>query len=435
MKLSLKGWYSRSILALIDALLLNLANTMAFWLRFHNWPPLYNWQAYLKILPWEVASLIGVFYFYGLYSHTNRTSAEVRSATATGVIVNGFLTTAFSFLIVDIGMPRSVFLISTFLQIPLFIVWRLGYRSYMLRTAPSVTVLALGRPDEWQTLTVRAGQFLPRIAMRFAEPDASIDDGLFDDIGAVVMGSVPKPLREQYFIACVARNVPCLWHPDTYDLLVSGAELTTLGETPMFSLASVRVRHGTAVMKRLADIVVAVVGLGIGFPVLALIGLAILIDSGLPILYRQERVTAGGRVFQLIKFRTMVPDAEQHTGPVLASVGDPRITRLGHLLRTTHLDELPQLWNILAGDMSLVGPRPERPVFVDEFKQHIPHYDLRHITTPGLTGLAQVSGSYASSPEDKATYDVHYAKSWSWLKDMAIIVRTIFQFMSRQDPR
>ncbi len=422
--------YQMVILMMADTLFLFIATVLSFVFRF-GWrlPPAYNWHAYQRIGLWQVVTLLIVFYLYGLYGNAgHKTSNELRGAVATSILVNGFLTLGLTFLTVNIGLPRSVFMISIALEIPIFIAWRLAYRSITLRHAPSVNVLAVGLESEWNTLTVQAGQFLPRIRVVYATPGEATEPRRFQNIGAVVLGSVPKTLREAYFLNCMALNIPCLWTPDTYDLLVSGADLTTVGESPMFSLASIRTRHGSAVFKRIADIGVSALGILVGIPIFAVIALAVYLDSGRPILYRQERVAAGGRSFLLLKFRTMVPNAEDSTGPVLATIQDPRITRLGRFLRASHLDELPQLWNILKGDMSLVGPRPERPIFVDQHRQSIAYYDLRHVSTPGLTGLAQVAGSYTSSPEDKAAFDLHYAKSWSWWKDLAIIVQTLFQW-------
>lgn len=423
--------FENIFVALIDILLLNLSNTVSFWIRFHSWPPSYNLEAYFRILPWEAASLLLVFYFYGLYNYANKTSSEMRSVIVTAVIVNGFFTLALTFLLMNIGYPRSVFLISVIIQMPLFGVWHLLHRSYRLRTADSVNVLVVGPQEEWNILTIRAGQFLPRITVQYKSPEDPFEDQDLKPVGAIVMGSLPKELRERLFIAAMVLNIPCLWTPDSYDILVSGAQLTSLGDAPMFSLPTLKVRHGSAMFKRAADVLISSSALLVGLPLYLGIALAIIIDSGRPVLFRQERVTAGGRVFDMIKFRTMVPDAESESGPILAEVDDPRVTRVGRFLRATHLDELPQLWNILVGDMSLVGPRPERPVFVDNFRQNIPHYDLRHLSPPGLTGLAQVAGNYASSPKDKATYDLHYAKSWSWLKDFSIIIQTLFQLRRR----
>lgn len=415
--------------AMIDIILLNFANIAAFWLRFHSLPPSYNWIAYLRLLPWESISLILVFYFYGLYHYANKTSAEMRSSIVTAVLINSFIAMAITFLSVNIGFPRSVFIISVVLQIPLYGVWHLLHRSYMLRTAPAIDVLVIGQEREWPHLAVKAGQFLPRIILHYATPTLAADPLVFRDIGAVVIGQVSIRDRERYFLSALAKNIPCLWAPEPYDVLVAGAQLTSLDNSPMFSLASVRNRGGSFAFKRLADVIVSSVGLILTSPICGLISLITLLDSGAPVLYRQERITSGGRTFNLVKFRTMVPEAELLTGPILAESNDPRVTRFGRFLRSTHLDELPQLWNILVGDMSLVGPRPERPVFVQNFRENVPHYDLRHLTTPGLTGLAQVAGTYDSSAEEKATYDWHYLKTWNWLKDVNIVIQTLIQLL------
>ncbi|MHB1610735.1 MAG: sugar transferase [Sulfobacillus sp.] len=429
-----RRWYPRLLVAVADMVFLFFSTYLAFVIRFRSSPPIYNWHAYQRLSLWQFVTLLMVFYLYGLYGEANhKTSSELRAAVTTSIIVNGFFTLSLLYFLVNIGLPRTVFFLSVGLQIPIFLIWRSMLRSLTLRYAPSINVLAIGTEDEWHDLTVRAGQFLPRIRVVYAIPGEATELQRFENIGAVVLGTVPKSLRERYFLNCMALNIPCLWTPDTYDLLVAGADLTTVGESPMFSLASIRTRHGSAAFKRTADIGVSLLGLVLCSSALGLIALAIYMESGRPIIYRQERVAAGGRTFWILKFRTMVPNAEVLTGPVLSSKEDPRVTRLGRILRTSHLDELPQLWNILKGDMSLVGPRPERPTFVNQHRQSIAYYDLRHVSPPGLTGLAQVAGSYSSTPEDKARFDLHYAKSWSWWKDFSIIVQTLLQWPKRKN--
>lgn len=158
-------------------------------------------------------------------------------------------------------------------------------------------------------------------------------------------------------------------------------------------------------------------------------------DKG-AILYSQERVGQGGKVFRLYKFRSMVPDAENSTGPVWASENDHRVTRVGRVLRATAMDELPQLWNILKGDMSFVGPRPERPGLVEKFCQRIPHYDIRHQIRPGLTGLAQVFGKYDTPPEHKLRYDLVYLKTHDfWLDIRLLSLSFIITFRGKWESR
>ncbi|AUW94579.1 sugar transferase [Sulfobacillus sp. hq2] len=418
----------------IDGFIFLASNLIAFLIRFHLTLPPYNLRAFANLLPWEIISLWVIFYIYGLYDRpTHKTSHEVVSSVTMAIITNSFVSSMISLMLVTIGLPRTVFFLSASIQMMLFLIWRLAYRSWSLRHAPVVTVLAVGEEAEWSALTRRAGQYLPRITMVFQEPKDTNTVIPWYRIGAVVLGTVDIPTKSRYFIECMKHNIPCLWKPDTYDLLVAGSELTSVGEVPMFSLASIRTRHGSAALKRLADVVVSATSLIVLLPLFLVIALVTLLDSGRPVLYFQERVTAGGKHFMLVKFRTMIPDAEAATGPILSQPHDPRVTRCGQFLRTTHLDELPQLWNVLKGDMSLVGPRPERPVFVDQHRQAIDVYDLRHLSTPGLTGLAQVAGSYTSSPEEKAVYDLHYATSWSWFKDLIIVARTLVQLPFKKE--
>jgi exopolysaccharide biosynthesis polyprenyl glycosylphosphotransferase len=161
----------------------------------------------------------------------------------------------------------------------------------------------------------------------------------------------------------------------------------------------------------------------------AVIAALIKCSDGGPVFYRQERTGRDGRNFGLLKFRTMKPDAEKETGPVWAKKDDDRRTAFGEFLRRTNLDEVPQLWNILKGDMSLVGPRPERPHFVNQFRESIPRYMARHKVKSGLTGWAQVHGLRGNtSIHDRVKYDLYYMENWSLLLDIEIIVMTLFAF-------
>jgi len=177
-------------------------------------------------------------------------------------------------------------------------------------------------------------------------------------------------------------------------------------------------------VKRLLDLVIAGGALFLSLPFWLAISAAILLSDGWPVLYRQPRVGWRGRVFQAYKFRSMVKDAERRTGAVLAQEDDPRITPVGRLLRKTALDEIPQLLNIFRGDMSWVGPRPERPEFVRQFVSEIPRYGLRHQVRPGLTGVAQVYGRYHTDPVDKLAYDLYYLEHRSLALDLRLFVRS-----------
>jgi lipopolysaccharide/colanic/teichoic acid biosynthesis glycosyltransferase len=180
-------------------------------------------------------------------------------------------------------------------------------------------------------------------------------------------------------------------------------------------------------MKGTVDFVFALSLLAVLSPVLLLVALVVRCTSRGPVFYVQDRVGRGGRVFRMLKFRTMVRNAEVHTGPVWARPGDPRVTVAGRVLRKYHLDELPQLINVLKGEMSIVGPRPERPVFVRVFDESIPNYSKRHCVRPGITGLAQIIRQYDETIADvrkKLTLDLLYIRRMCWMVDVMILGRT-----------
>ena len=186
-------------------------------------------------------------------------------------------------------------------------------------------------------------------------------------------------------------------------------------------------------VKRIADIAIAALGLIVLFPLMILVGLLVAITSKGPVLYMQERYGQGRKCFRLRKFRTMVNNAEVN-GAQWSQPNDPRITWIGRFLRASRLDELPQLWNVLVGDMSFIGPRPERPDFVDQLEKDIPYYDLRHLVKPGVSGWAQVMYPYGRSVEDalrKLEYDLYYIKNYSLILDVYILFRTIRTVFSR----
>lgn len=189
------------------------------------------------------------------------------------------------------------------------------------------------------------------------------------------------------------------------------------------------------IFKRLLDIGVALVGLILASPIIVLTAILIKLDSRGPIFHRQKRVGKEGRIFTLVKFRSMYIDAEKKTGPVWAQKNDSRVTRVGRIIRKIRIDEIPQMWNVLRNEMSFVGPRPERPYFVEELKKEIPFYTQRLVVKPGITGWAQINYMYGSSREDaleKLQFDLYYIKNMSIFLDIIILLRTIKVVIRRQ---
>lgn len=218
-----------------------------------------------------------------------------------------------------------------------------------------------------------------------------------------------------------------------YEHLTGKVHLDALKPSWLIFSDGFRRPRAIVVLKRVMDTLGALVGLVAAAPLAAVLAVLIKLDSPGPILYRQERVGKGGRSFMLIKFRSMRENAEAETGPVWATDDDRRVTRVGKWLRKFRLDELPQMMNVLRGEMSFVGPRPERPWFVDHLKQSIPYYNLRHAVKPGITGWAQVRYRYGSSVQEtfeKLQYDFYYIKNMSAVLDLTILVETVKTVMA-----
>jgi exopolysaccharide biosynthesis polyprenyl glycosylphosphotransferase len=224
---------------------------------------------------------------------------------------------------------------------------------------------------------------------------------------------------------CTEAGVQLTTMPDIFQILTTSPTVENIDGLPMISLKQTAFNPFNRALKRGFDFVLSLMGIIIFSPLILAIAIFIKLLSPGPVLYKQERVGRKGEIFNLYKFRTMVPDAEKHSGPVLATADDPRKTLLGRVLRRTNLDELPQLINILKGEMSFVGPRPERPYFVETYKTFIPKYMERHRIKPGLAGWAQLHGGYGMPAEEKIKYDLYYIENWSLLLDIKIILKYI----------
>jgi len=213
--------------------------------------------------------------------------------------------------------------------------------------------------------------------------------------------------------------------PGLAEISLRCAGIRQLDDLPLLRVRPLGLSAPQLLVKRAFDLVVATALLVPALLVMGIVATLVKATSIGPVLIRQERVGRGGRPFTMLKFRTMVHHAEDDMGPVFCQAHDPRVTPLGHHLRALRLDEFPQLLNVLRGDMSLVGPRPERPPFVERFEKALPDYHLRHLAPSGVTGLGQIAGRYGTRPEDKLLYDLLYIRHYSLVLDIHIILQTL----------
>jgi exopolysaccharide biosynthesis polyprenyl glycosylphosphotransferase len=410
---------------------------------------------YLEALPIAVTVIVAAVALAGLYERRHLGAApRLADALRTAVLALAMLSTAALLYWRTFQYSRLTIAIAALVFAPAFLVARGVARRLTSRLARSpryrsaavvigggapadalaqalasqpwmavdvVAVVAVGEPSSaWPSAARLAG---------VAEARALLDSGaareVFVALPAASAHLVPPILAEMAQTQADVRVVPDLGGAMTLNpsaAVVGGLPVVSVRERPLYGLR--------AAGKRALDVVLALVLLVLLAPVLLLVTLAVALTSRGPVLFRQERMGLDGRPFRMLKFRTMRADAESASGPVFASRGDPRVTPVGRVLRRLSLDELPQLWNVLRGEMSLVGPRPERAPFIEQFRARLPGYMLRHTVKAGMTGWAQVHGLRGeSSLEERLRYDLEYIDRWSLFLDLEILGRTAVQVL------
>ncbi len=248
-------------------------------------------------------------------------------------------------------------------------------------------------------------------------PDIQKSDG-------VIIGDMPSHERNMILKYCFQNSIRSYSVPKISDILLKSSDELNLFDSPLLLSRNIGLSIEQLFVKRLIDIIGSSIGILISLPFFLIIGISIKLTDGGPVFYTQTRLTKDGKPFQIYKFRTMVQNAEKDGIPRLAAEGDARILPVGRILRRTRLDELPQIYNIFKGDMSLVGPRPERPELVEEFTAEIPEFPCRMKVKAGLTGYAQVYGKYNTTPYDKLKLDLTYIRNYSVFLDLKLIFMT-----------
>jgi exopolysaccharide biosynthesis polyprenyl glycosylphosphotransferase len=245
----------------------------------------------------------------------------------------------------------------------------------------------------------------------------------------VILADLDPVMGELVALAqlCVKENVQFKVIPSFFQIFVSGLHLESISGVPVIGISKLPLDHvHNRLLKQLVDIIGATVGLILSAPIILLFGILIYRESPGPIFYTQTRAGRGGRAFKIYKLRSMKLNAEAN-GPQWTKENDPRRLKIGEFMRKTNIDELPQFWNVLKGDMTLVGPRPERPELIENFKEKITHYNARHHAKPGISGYAQVNGMRGNTDlTERVRYDLFYLENWSLWLDIRIMIKTFF---------
>lgn len=240
-----------------------------------------------------------------------------------------------------------------------------------------------------------------------------------------LISSASKEYKQQIITYCELHGKQLFVVPEVHEIAMRDSELSRVGDIPLFTIDRFRLTEAQSIIKRILDIGIAFIGIILTGPILITSAIFIKAEDGGPVFYRQKRVGINRKEFDIWKLRSMIVDAEKYTGTVCAMENDPRITRTGAFLRSARIDEIPQFFNVLRGNMSMVGPRPERPYFVEQFCRENPEYLLRLSVKPGITGLAQVMANYTTTPENKLKFDLFYIKSYSPFLDLRILFKTV----------
>ena len=249
---------------------------------------------------------------------------------------------------------------------------------------------------------------------------------------AVIINDVPAQIRNDILKFCYQNHIRTYVAPKLTDIIVRGATSINLFDTPLLLVKGNGLTPSQRILKRAMDLVICLpVGI-IALPFMLLTALAIKLEDGGPVFYKQARASLGGKVFDILKFRSMIVDAEKDGRSIPATGHDPRITKVGRFIRATRIDELPQLLNIIKGDMSIVGPRPERVEHMEKYGADIPEFAFRTKVKGGLTGFAQIYGKYNTSPYDKLRLDLMYIENYSFILDVKLILMTLRIMLSKE---
>jgi Undecaprenyl-phosphate glucose phosphotransferase len=446
----------RSFLMGADLFWVAVSWGVAYFLRFHVFPPELGWDP--EVYAWALAGILPVafatFRGRGLYE-PQRTGSLVREV---GGVVSALAVTCVLVLAADAALRSflsramiGVFFVFSAFSVIGFRLCGRGVLRHLRRKGYNLRYLLVVGSGELAQETIDSIHGHPEAGLRVigvltGDParvgrtiqgvkvlgsyDAAKDAVHAHRVDQVILAlpredgdHLEKILAQLDDEVVTVRLIPDLLHVMTLRSSVEdldGLPVINLRESPLVGWA--------ALQKRVFDVATTSVVLLFAAPVMGLIAGAIRLTSGGPVLYSQERMGLDGRVFRMWKFRTMRTDAEAACGPVWTVEGDARRTRIGSFLRKTSLDELPQLWNVLRGDMSLVGPRPERPIFIEQFRREIPGYMLRHKVKAGLTGWAQVHGWRGNtSLHERVEHDIYYIQNWTLGLDVRILLMTLWR--------
>ena len=413
-----------------DLILIHVAYILAFLVRY-NWTlPEFNFRPYVISAPFITVAALIYFDVFGLLKFYRKSLQEMALTLLKSIFLLSITTVTITYYLRGFSFPRLILAIAPVFQFILLLIWNGTVLSVRKKFSVDLRLMVIGERSELKTIIEKVEHSLRKAKLHIHCVIPSDETGkalkrLKDVDEVFISDSVSDEDKMKVITECLARKKTVYIVPRLFEISLSSARMVQFEDMPAFMVDRLGLTVEQRFFKRLFDIVLSLFGIVITSPLMIIIAILIRATSKGPAIYRQTRITVGNREFKMLKFRTMYENAEEKTGPVLSSDDDPRVTKVGRVLRNLRLDELPQLFNVLKGDMSFVGPRPERPFFVEQYSRDIPEYIHRYLVKAGMTGYAQIYGKYDTSAVDKLKYDLLYIRDYSLMLDIKLILQTI----------
>ncbi|MGO1468964.1 MAG: sugar transferase [Tissierella sp.] len=422
------GAFYKALLVGINIVLIIAAYYVAFYFKFDRIISPKHIGQFYQIIPYLIITSLVFFYVNDVFAILKKSFLDIIYSSMISLVMINITTVAILFLARTLSFPRSVLMISSIIQVVSIFIWTtiIWKRVQKLKRKKDAIIIG-NKPDS--DIVLKKVLINSKNHMNIKFICNKLDEEMYkyiDRVDEVIIApGIESHIKDEIITYCIEMDKIAYLVPSLSEISLYNASIEQFDDIPTFKIDSLYMSIEKRFMKRTLDLFISIIGLALTLPIMLIVAIIIKVYDRGNILFSQERLTRDNKTFKLYKFRTMVVDAEKHTGPVLATEKDPRITPLGRILRSTRLDELPQLFNVLMGDMSIVGPRPEREYFAKEFIKDIPDFKYRVIVKAGVTGFAQVWGKYSTSPENKIRYDLLYIRNYSFLLDLKLILETI----------
>lgn len=417
------------VIVAVDVLLYHLSILLSFYMRYQGNIPMYNYQAYEQAGVYIFVLFVLLNLLFGVYILYNKSITDFLYLTVIIQIITTISIMAVTFFGRWFTFPRSVLFISFIISTIILFAWRVVVYKVYERFSGSKKVMVVGHEKDIKNAVFNIGQAKSK---RHVVEYAVVSDYYnnvkqnLDKVDIVYLASdIDKDEKSNIYDLLVSEKKKLFLTTSFENLLLVNPNIMNIEDESIIEVSNFEISQEDGLMKRIVDIVFSLFLILLASPIMLVTAILVKVTSEGPVLYKQVRITKDGKEFNVLKFRSMSATAEKDSGPVLASSNDARVTTVGKYIRSLRIDELPQLFNVLKGDMSVVGPRPERPFFVDQFQEENPHYYLRHNVRAGITGYAQVYGKYASDFNSKLNFDLLYIKKYTLLLDVKIMLQTI----------